>query len=213
MSWHEREDGMIDFRARLPKDEAALLLAALNAAKDQFGPPPPKPDPCGEQPEPVSGVGVYSNADALLDVARGFLQMASEDRSGEDRTLVVVQVSAENLARNVPAETPPAEGEPSDDSTNVPAETPPGAAVCHIDGVGSIEPTTAQRLACDNPLLSAVVDKHGEVLALGRTPPFGEQGAAQGLDDPGQDVLLSGVSSDPASESSSCDPVDPGRCN
>jgi Domain of unknown function (DUF222) len=68
MSWHEREDGMIDFRGRLPKEEAALPLTAITAAKDQFGPPPPKPDPCGEQSEPVSGVGVYSNADALLDV-------------------------------------------------------------------------------------------------------------------------------------------------
>jgi hypothetical protein len=160
---------MIDFRARLPKEEAALLLAALNAAKDQFGPPPPKPDPCGEQPEPSSGGATYSNVDALLDVARGFLQMAPEDRSGEDRTLVVVHVSAENLARNVPAESPPAQCEPRDDRRNVPAETPPEAAVCHIDGVGSIEPATAQRLACDNPLLSAVVDKHGKVLALGRT--------------------------------------------
>jgi Domain of unknown function (DUF222)/HNH endonuclease len=169
LSWHEREDAMIDFQARLPKDEAALLLAALTAAKDQFGPPPPKPDPCFEQPEPVSGAGMYSNADALLDVARGFLETAAEDRSGEDRTLVVVQVSAENLARNVPAETPPAQGEPSDDSTNVPAETPPEAAVCHIDGVVSIESATAQRLACDNPLLSAVVHKHGKVLALGRS--------------------------------------------
>jgi hypothetical protein len=80
--------------------------------------------------------------------------------------LVVVQVSAENLARNVPTETPPAQGEPSDDSTNVPAETPPEASVCHIDGVGSIEPTTAQRLACDNPLLGAIIDRHGKVLAL-----------------------------------------------
>ncbi|HLM23237.1 MAG TPA: DUF222 domain-containing protein [Propionibacteriaceae bacterium] len=44
--WHEREDGMIDFRARLPKEEAAVLLAAIEAAKDQFGPPPAKPDPC-----------------------------------------------------------------------------------------------------------------------------------------------------------------------
>ena len=48
VSWHEREDGMIDFRARLPKDEAALLMAAINTAKDQFGPPPDKPDPCGD---------------------------------------------------------------------------------------------------------------------------------------------------------------------
>jgi hypothetical protein len=38
LSWHEREDGMIDVRARLPKEEAAMLLAALAAAKDQFGP-------------------------------------------------------------------------------------------------------------------------------------------------------------------------------
>jgi hypothetical protein len=28
VAWHEREDGMIDFRARLPKEEAAVLLAA-----------------------------------------------------------------------------------------------------------------------------------------------------------------------------------------
>ena len=38
---------MVDVRARLPKEEAAVLLAAIDAAKDQFGPPPPKPDPCG----------------------------------------------------------------------------------------------------------------------------------------------------------------------
>jgi hypothetical protein len=43
------------------------------------------------------------------------------------------------------------------------------SAVCHIDGVGSIEPATAQRLACDNPMLGALIDEHGKVLALGRT--------------------------------------------
>jgi hypothetical protein len=36
VSWHEREDGMIDFRARLRKEEAALLTAAVDAARDQF---------------------------------------------------------------------------------------------------------------------------------------------------------------------------------
>ena len=48
LSWHEREDGMVEFRARLAKDEAALLIAAIDAARDLFGPPPPKPDPCGD---------------------------------------------------------------------------------------------------------------------------------------------------------------------
>ena len=97
---------MIDFRARLPKEEAAMLLAAIEAAKDQFGPPPAKPDPCGEESKASPDASRYSNADALVDVARVFLNTAPEDRSGEDRTLVVVQVSAENLARSVPAGTP-----------------------------------------------------------------------------------------------------------
>ena len=48
VNWHEREDGMIEFRARLPKDEAALVIAAIRTAKDQFGRPPAKPDPCGD---------------------------------------------------------------------------------------------------------------------------------------------------------------------
>jgi hypothetical protein len=155
VAFHEREDGMIDFRARLPKEEAAVLLAAMDAAKDQFGPPPPKPDPTGESCEPAPGVGSYSNADALVDVARVFMNMAPEDRSGEDRTLVVVHVSAESLTRGV---------------WDVPAGTAePSQAVCHIEGVGSVEAATAQKLACDNPLLGALIDKHGKVLALGRT--------------------------------------------
>jgi hypothetical protein len=87
LSWHEREDGMIDFRARLPKEEAALLLAAIEAAKDQFGPPPAKPDPCGEESDGSSDAARYSNADALVDVARVFLDTAPEDRSGADRSL------------------------------------------------------------------------------------------------------------------------------
>jgi hypothetical protein len=162
VSWGEREDGMVEFRARLPKEEAAVLLAALHAAKDLFGPPPAKPDPCGEgsepageRGEPAPGVGSYGNADALLDVARGFLATAPEDRSGEDRTLVVVHVAAENLSRSL---------------SDVPAGTSqPSQAACHIDGVGSVEAATAQKHACDSSLLGAIVDKHGKVLALGRT--------------------------------------------
>jgi hypothetical protein len=145
-----------------------------------------------------------------VDVARVFLNTAPEDRSGEDRSLVVVQVSAENLARNVPAGTSEARPAGVDPVGCVPAGTSsPESAVCHIDGVGSIEPATAQRLACDNPLLGAVIDEHGEVLA-GPYPSSGEQGATPRLDDPGQDVPLSRVSSDPASGCSSRDPMDSG---
>ena len=47
MSWHERDDGMIDFGPGCPKDEVALLIVAITTAKDQFGPSPTKPDPWG----------------------------------------------------------------------------------------------------------------------------------------------------------------------
>jgi Domain of unknown function (DUF222)/HNH endonuclease len=172
--WHERADGMVEFRARLPKEEAAVLIAAIDTAQDQFGPPPAKPDPCGDaQQEAAPGVETYSNADALVDVAQGFLNTAPQDRSGEDRTLVVVQVSAEQLAGNVPAATSDSDKDvqagSAEGAGNVPAATPQTAAVCHIAGVGSVEAVTAQRHACDSPLLGAVIDKHGKVLALGRT--------------------------------------------
>jgi Domain of unknown function (DUF222)/HNH endonuclease len=153
VSWQQRDDGMIDFWTRLAKEEATQLIAAREAARDQFGPPPPTPDPCGEQTEPSTPeVGSYSTVDAWVDVARGFLTTAPPDRSGEDRAMVVVHVSAEHLAGNVPTGT-----------------SQPGEATCHIDGVGSIETATAQKLACDNQVLGAVVDRHSAVLALGRS--------------------------------------------
>jgi hypothetical protein len=160
LSWQEREDGMVDVRARLPKEEAAIVLATLAAAKDQFGTPPEKPAGDTTPPELI-----YSYADALLDVARGFLATAPEDRSGEDRTLVVVHVSAENLAA------PEDENVPAGTSGDFPAGTPEATTdpTCHIAGVGSIEPETARRLACDADLVGAIVDRYGRALALGRT--------------------------------------------
>ena len=103
------------------------------------------------------GVGAYTTTDALVDVGRVFLDTAPEDRSGEDRTLVVVHVSAELL-------------NPATATGNVPAgtSTSPEANICHLDGQGPLEPATAQRLACDNPLLPAVI-ADGEPLTLGRT--------------------------------------------
>ena len=67
LSWIERDDGMVDLRVRLPKDEAATIAAALAAATDQFGTPPPHPR--SQEPDTVSAAPAYSQVDALLDVA------------------------------------------------------------------------------------------------------------------------------------------------
>ena len=40
LTWTTRENGTVDIRLRLPTEDAAILLAALNAAKDQYGTPP-----------------------------------------------------------------------------------------------------------------------------------------------------------------------------
>ena len=74
--------------------------------------------------------------------------------------------------RRMPTIAEPVEAQSTDGACigDVPAGTSqPAEAVCQIENVGSIETATAQKLACDNPVLGAVVDKHGSVLALGRT--------------------------------------------
>ena len=157
LTWHTRDDGMVEVRAVLPPEEGAVIVAALTAAQDQYGAPPDEPDR-GQVPTAPR----YTQADALLDVGRAFLDTAPEDRSGEDRRLVVVHVAAEQLGstgdRDVPAGTSRA--------TGAPAKTDP---TCHVEGIGPVEVETARRLACDADLLGAVVDAHGDVLALGRT--------------------------------------------
>lgn len=210
VSWTEREAGTIDLRLRLPKEEAAIVFAALNAAKDQFGSPPT----CAEgseaaasppgQAESASAASTaaspaaspadlgkatpaYTLADAFLDVARGFLSTSPADRSGEDRSLVVVHVAADQLAESEPSADPsaddgsqhgavPAEPETDPDlpagpepDQDVPAGTPATEPACQLQGLGGIEPETARKHACDGDLLGAVIDAHSDVLALGRT--------------------------------------------
>ena len=132
LTWTERESGIVDVRVRLPKEEAAVLLAALNAAKDQNADEnratsenqldlegqltsdkcqSAEPTTADTQeatadtqegslttsPAQADTTPAYNLADAMLDVARLYLNTAPEDRSGEDRSLVVVHVNAELL--------------------------------------------------------------------------------------------------------------------
>lgn len=106
-------------------------------------------------------------ADALLQLARTFLDAEPDDRSGEDRHLVVVQVSAEALTQNAPAGTSAEEGITADaPSPNVPAGTP---ELCGVLGAGPLEVRTAERLACTGKVAISITDAGGEILHLGRS--------------------------------------------
>ncbi len=181
-SWTTGEDEMVDFRIRLPKDEAAVVIAAVTAAKDQFGAPPPAPCPAlSDNGGSSKATPTYGYADAVLDVARAYLATAPEDRSGEDRTMVVVHVAAEALAEppDVPAGT---SDEPlSRSASEIPGAPRLDAATCNIQGIGGIEPETARRLACDAEIAVAVVGDDGEVLALGRTRRLVSRGQRRAL--------------------------------
>jgi hypothetical protein len=190
LTWTTRDNGTVDVRLRLPAEDAAILLAALNAAKDQYGTPPEpdagsKPDAGSSRTDPTAGdtdtTPAYTSADAILDLARVFLHTAPDDRSGEDRSLVVVQVHADQLTSqpanpgDVPAGTSDHPPRPTAAGTgtgtgDVPAGTSGRAdPTCHLQGGGGIEPETARKLACDTDLLGAILDTHRGVLALGRT--------------------------------------------
>lgn len=212
---HRVEDQMIGLSGKLPAEEAGLVAAALQMARDRSQPDraTDHDQQSGADHEPgwdASNAGdtdratpPYTDADALLDICRHYLDTAgTAEESGEDRHLVVVEVAAEQLAAESVAETltpdvpagtsalpdgagigGDADGVGVDDPgagadvpvaeqiAGVPAETSGTlrSQVCSVRGLGGIEPATAARLSCTGTLLGAVVDAHGDVLALGRS--------------------------------------------
>lgn len=135
VSWSVDESGMVRISGCLPAEEGAMVVAALNTAREN------------------QDAEHRDSAQALLDVADAYLGSVPEDASGEDRLLVVVHVAAEQLA--------------ADGAVGVPAGTP--GQTCNIEGVGSIERKTAQKLACESKVMAASEDATGDVLKLGRT--------------------------------------------
>ncbi|MDN5686727.1 MAG: HNH endonuclease [Brachybacterium sp.] len=116
-------------------------------------------------------------ADALLSLARTFLDAEPDDRSGEDRHLVVVEVSAETLPRDVPAGTPP-QSMAAPTSPDVPART---SQRCGVLGMGPLEARTAERLACTGKVAVTITDAGGEILHLGRSRRLATRGQRRAL--------------------------------
>jgi Domain of unknown function (DUF222) len=159
-------DGMVRLSVVLPAEEAALITAAVESAARRATHEDERMDELLQTPQPPAPLDMV---EGLLDVAASYLDNVGSEPS-DDHTLVVVHVSAESL--DVPAGTPenvPA-GTSDEESTPIstrPAPLAPG--ICYVDGAGPIEAETAQRLMCTATLQGVVVDRHGGVLALGRT--------------------------------------------
>jgi hypothetical protein len=140
------EDGSLTLRGRLPAEEGALVLAALQAARDSLG----------DQSDPTSTPDGYrsdsaesppSNSAALILMAETLLSAGAAERSGGDSYQVVVHVDAETL------------GAAREDGSD--------AGACQLDGGTALHPETARRLACDASVVR-ILERDGRPLSVGR---------------------------------------------
>lgn len=196
-------DGTVQITAYLPPEEAAAVIAALDVAitrhrtaqqtaravatlDDALDEPPGGGESTDNSDD--ADVPAYTRVDALLDVARGYVETGPADVSGEDRDIVVINVRADDLRRVTEQASPSTEplGVPAGTSDTVPtvarlsnseaADRSAGAApgdpspTAWIESVGSVSATTAARVACTGSLQVIVTeDTTGEILHLGRT--------------------------------------------
>jgi Domain of unknown function (DUF222)/HNH endonuclease len=158
------DDGSLLLRARLPADEGALVLAALDAARDSLragseggGRAPgeaaeePSSDGRGVSAEAEAPLGEQappSNAAALVLMAETLLSSGPAERSGGDSYQVIVHVDAAGLGDG-----PEGHAEPD--------------GMAQLDNGPLLHPETARRLACDASVVR-ILERDGRPLSVGR---------------------------------------------
>lgn len=190
--WSTREDGMVELRAVLPADAGGEVTTALELALERDGTDAPAGADLegvdvserarigqSEPPPPLE----HRRADALVDLARTYLDTVPVDRTGEDRHLVVVDVLGEVLDGGHEPDGALSDGARGDtvgmdetvdldDTAGLDDKDADGCAGplprCHVRGGPSLEAATALRLMCTGRTLAVVRDAHGDVLHLGR---------------------------------------------
>ncbi|MBJ7332677.1 MAG: DUF222 domain-containing protein, partial [Solirubrobacteraceae bacterium] len=138
MEWDE--DGALRVRGRLPADQRALLMKAIEIAAEQLY----AAETSAETPTPAAA----RRADALAVVADHALAEHEHGRSGGDRTQIVVHIDADTLA----------ETDCSNDHATGRRE---------LDSGPAIPRATARRLACDASTVQ-ITERDGQPLAVGR---------------------------------------------
>ena len=146
------DDGAVLLRARLPAEEGALLVAALDAAREEAAAardvPAGTPAGAGDAAEDLpagtpSATLPEARADALVTIADAFTAGLQQTRTGGDRYQVLVHVDADSLSG-------------TDDGGR-----------CELDDGSPLAPETARRLACDASVVR-LLERDGRPLSLGR---------------------------------------------
>jgi hypothetical protein len=141
-SWWHDDDGAVLFGGRLPAELGAIVVRALEAARDELGPPPP--ELAESLPWYLRDATVSPRArkaDALVALAQTAL---AQKTSTADVYQVVVHVDA--------------------DALDASAETP---GRCTLEEGEPLPTAAARRLSCDASIVR-VLERDGKTLSLGR---------------------------------------------
>lgn len=154
---HWDDDGSLRVSGRLSAEDGAMLLTALQAVAERVDAERVDPEPADPQRVDADGASRThareeagqgpprrcSQAEALLEIARGFLDPDPAKRSAAARHQVVVHVDADVLA----------------------ADT--AAGVAHLDGGPALSAEQVARISCDASLV-VMLRRGTEVLDVGR---------------------------------------------
>jgi hypothetical protein len=142
---HHDDDGSLVIHARLPAEEGAVVLQALNAAMDArraLQNETESEDVTAVTSEPAEGFA-QRRADALTTLAETTLRHGPEPLTPAERYQVVVQVTAETLAGG-------------------------DTGRCELESGQGLALDTARRTACDASLIRIIEDDAGNPLDIGR---------------------------------------------
>jgi hypothetical protein len=152
LSHYFDHDGCLVIKARMPAEQGALIIKALEMAmeKDFVADSDTKDEPVAAR-----------RADALANIAETYMNNDESSGSTADRYQVVVHVTAETSdlgdAADVTAETFRIE-----DGPHVTAET------SRIEDGPHVTAETSRRICCDSTVIKIKEDESGEPLSIGR---------------------------------------------
>jgi hypothetical protein len=167
LTWSWDDDGALVLRARQPAEQGALVVAALEAGREELrgavdakrvsteaaassddgrAGEQAEHDASAETAQPSSAAA--TNADALVLMADTLLAKGAAERSDGDRYQVVVHVEADALCE-------------------VRASDPEEATGCELEGGPPLPVEAARRLTCEGSVVS-LLERDGRALSVGR---------------------------------------------
>ena len=150
VTWQHADDGSLVLRARLPAEEGAMVVAAIEAGMDRLqeddmanaGDVAPRPLAAGDVSAETRQTLSERRADALVFMADNLLAGEAQGRSGGDRYQVVIHVDRDALAAGADGRCELADGAP-------------------------LAAETGRRLGCDAAIVP-LIERDGRPLTVGR---------------------------------------------